>query len=258
MFTKTLALCAGVAQKACNRARRAVDWLVLQRQIEGGGFKHSDNDAAGPYLSDSLYVAAGLLDLYAVTGDRVLLNRAESAANFIELNFRDLNGAPGYLTAKLGSGVIPPKPLLSENIFAARFLTLLSAYTGKPVYKELAGRAMRVVGSKELTKATISEPGVLIADEEFNKAPLHITVVGAKSDAAAKALFKAAISYPTVYKRTESWDRAEGAMPNPDVQYPPLPKAAAFICTDRRCSLPIFEASQLQPMIRRLTGVSGM
>jgi hypothetical protein len=41
------------------------------------------------------------------------------------------------------------------------------------------------------------------------------------------------------YKRVEWWDQNEGALPNPDVQYPELQQAAAFLCTDRRLKNPI-------------------
>jgi hypothetical protein len=40
-------------------------------------------------------------------------------------------------------------------------------------------------------------------------------------------------------------------MPNPDVRYPQLPRAAAFICTDSTCSLPIFEVSKLVAEVAR-------
>ena len=47
------------------------------------------------------------------------------------------------------------------------------------------------------------------------------------------------------YKRVELWDRREGALPNPDVEYPELPQAAAFVCTAKSCSSPIRKPDQL-------------
>jgi hypothetical protein len=35
-------------------------------------------------------------------------------------------------------------------------------------------------------------------------------------------------------------------MPNPDVRYPELPRAAGFICTGNACSQPVFSALELQ------------
>jgi len=41
-------------------------------------------------------------------------------------------------------------------------------------------------------------------------------------------------------------------LPNPDVQYPELKTAAAFVCTDRTCSTPIFKAEELQTRVDKL------
>jgi uncharacterized protein YyaL (SSP411 family) len=34
-------------------------------------------------------------------------------------------------------------------------------------------------------------------------------------------------------------------MPNPDVRYPELARAAAFICTGNACSQPVFSSAEL-------------
>ena len=57
----------------------------------------------------------------------------------------------------------------------------------------------------------------------------------------AALLYRAALAQPGYYKRVEWWDRAEGPLPHADVEYPKLRKAAAFVCTERQCSTPIFE-----------------
>jgi uncharacterized protein YyaL (SSP411 family) len=91
----------------------------------------------------------------------------------------------------------------------------------------------------------------LLADREFTSPPLHITIVGGKDDAAATSLFRAALAHPSTYKRIEWWDHREGPMPNADVQYPKMEKAAAFICTDRTCSLPLFTPDAFTTFVRR-------
>jgi len=96
----------------------------------------------------------------------------------------------------------------------------------------------------------------LLVDYELSRPPLHLTIVGHKDDPAAQALFQAALRYPTGYKRLEWWDTREGRLPNPDVKYPELPKAAAFICTSRTCSPPIFQPDQLSARVDKLTAVA--
>jgi uncharacterized protein YyaL (SSP411 family) len=54
-------------------------------------------------------------------------------------------------------------------------------------------------------------------------------------------MFQAVLRVPGSYKRLEWWDRGEGPLPNPDVEYPPLKRAAAFVCTNRRCSVPLYK-----------------
>jgi uncharacterized protein YyaL (SSP411 family) len=87
--------------------------------------------------------------------------------------------------------------------------------------------------------------GILLAADEMNTPPLHLTIVGRKDDAAARTLFHAATAHRATYKRVEWWDQREGNLPNPDVQYPELDKAAAFVCTDRSCSPPMFDPAKV-------------
>jgi hypothetical protein len=86
---------------------------------------------------------------------------------------------------------------------------------------------------------------MLLADRELSMAPLHITVVGSKGDPTARALFLAALRQPATYKRVEWFDEAEGPLPNADVEYPRIGKAAAFLCSEKACSAPIFTPEKL-------------
>jgi hypothetical protein len=95
----------------------------------------------------------------------------------------------------------------------------------------------------------------LLADFEISRPPLHLTIVGHKDDPAAQALFQSALHYPASYKRLEWWDTREGKLPNPDVQYPELNKAAAFVCTSRVCSAPIFNPADLSAKVDRISGL---
>jgi uncharacterized protein len=70
-------------------------------------------------------------------------------------------------------------------------------------------------------------------------------VVGRKSDPTARLLFLAALKQPATYKRIEWLDETEGPLRNSDVEYPRIDQAAAFLCTDRSCSAPIFTPERL-------------
>jgi uncharacterized protein len=68
-------------------------------------------------------------------------------------------------------------------------------------------------------------------------------------------LFQAALRYPYGYKRLEWWDAREGPLPNPDVQYPELKRAAAFVCTNITCSRPIYAPAELPAQVDKLSGI---
>jgi uncharacterized protein YyaL (SSP411 family) len=231
-------------------AQRAARWIIANRSLPGGGFRHDERDAAGPYLEDTLAMSDAFLALYSATGEREWLARAASGAEFIEQHFRGAKA--GYLTSAPRSGSrLQPKSNIEENIPMARFANLLHRYTGDARYRAMSDYALRLLVTEQVAGSLFTAPGILLAAFESANDPLHITVVGAKDDAAARALFDSATRYAAVYRRIEWWDRRDGNMPNPDVRYPQLPRAAAFICTDSTCSLPIFDAAKLIAEVAR-------
>ena len=72
-----------------------------------------------------------------------------------------------------------------------------------------------------------------------------------------QALQVSALRYPADYLRVDWWDRREGPLPNPDVTYPKLARAAAFACTGNACSLPVFDPRQIALAVDRLRAPQG-
>ena len=93
---------------------------------------------------------------------------------------------------------------------------------------------------------------MLLVDEELGTDPLHIAIVGAKSDASAQALRTAALGVPGGYRRIDWWDRSEGPLPNAEVTYPTLTHPAAFIYGGRSCSTPAFDGAKIAEAARLL------
>jgi uncharacterized protein len=223
-------------------AIRGANWIIAHRSVPGGGFKHDDTDKAGPYLADTLYMGRAFLSLYMVTANRDWLRHAEEAASYIDQQFK---GELGYLTSA-ATGALKPKPQIDENVDLARFANLLEKYSGIKTYGAMAKHAMQFLSIPAVTdERGFLVAGILLANRELTTPPLHVTVVGPKTDKVASALFQAALKLPAFYKRVEWWDSREGALPNGDVEYPVLESAAAFICTDRACSAPVFSAEKL-------------
>jgi len=223
-----------------NDAKRAANWIITNRSLPGGGFRHDERDAGGPYLRDSLAMAQGLLSLYSATGDRSLLKQSTEAAHFIIKTFSHPTQL-GLISYAMRKGLVLKPPLLQEeNIPAARFFNLLSHYTGDPKFKEAAARTLKWLVQPKVALQSSTEVGILIANREIRTSPVHLTIVGHKDEQGSKELLAAALRVPGAYKRIDWWDKREGPLVNPDVQYPDLSKPAAFVCTASRCSLPIF------------------
>jgi uncharacterized protein YyaL (SSP411 family) len=238
---------------ALDEAVRATRWVLANRSLPGDGFRHGSADGSGPYLGDTIAMTRAFLTLYGATGDREWLARAREAVDFVTKNFRDPKGV-GFLTARPAGHSDSPHAQRDENVMVARTANLLFHYTGSAEYEQLAKDAMRYLAAKPVVDR-LPASSALLADLEIGSEPLHLTVVGHKDDPVAQNLFQAALRYPSDYKQLEWWDVREGRLPNPDVQYPELKQAAAFICTSHTCSPPIFDPNKLPARVDKLLSI---
>ena len=239
---------------ALSDAVRAADWIIAHRSLGEGGFRHDENDTGGPYFGDSVSIARAFLSLYQVTGDRKWLQRAQETERFAASQFK---GEAGYVAFRgsLG-GRLQPKPQVDENVVFPRVANLLQYYSGQAANRSDAEHAMRFLAAPGVAERRgFLVGGVLLADRELSRPPLHLTIVGAKADPQSRELFVAALRQPAPYKRVEWWDEKEGPLPNPDVEYPKFDRAAAFVCTERRCSAPIFEAARMDNFLHGKSGI---
>ena len=246
------ALCALYAASsdpaALASAQASAKWMVTHRMLTDGGFRHGDHDPAGPYLGDTLAMGRAFLALYIVTGDRQWLVRAQTAEKFISTQFA-AKDTPGFATAKsAGEPGYRPHPERDENAQLVRFANLLYQYTGDAGSKAVSERAMRYLATRAIASRPMAGT-VLLAATEFNSDPVHITIVGSASDPGAQAFFTDALATPSSYKRIEMWDPKKGKPVRDDVAYPEMSKAAAFLCRQRSCSLPIFDRAKLSAKI---------
>jgi hypothetical protein len=260
--TALLALHAATGEEALLRdAVKSGEWILANRAIEGGGFRHDAVDVAGPYLGDSVAAARLFLALYAATGERPWLERTERTLAFAGARFRR-EGVAGLVTAAAAGphdrpALRPPSgplaaPQRDENIMAARVANLAFHYTANPAHRALADEALRYLARPEVARR-FNTGGVLLADWERARDPLHVTVVGARTEPVSRALLDTALREPAPYKRVELWDPAEGPLPHADVSFPPRSRPAAYLCTAGRCSAPADTAEALKAKLRRAT-----
>lgn len=238
--------------KALETAERAAKWVIENRALPNGGFRHGEKDRGGPFLGDNVAMGQAFLDLYAATGNRDWLSRAARTGDFVA-TFRDEAG--GFATSKTAEGksgvLAKPARLIEDQVQVARFMNLLNRYFGNDGYREQAAHAMRYLAGASVAMPR-PLPGVLLADEELAVEPTHITIVGHKGDIRAEKLHALGRALPARYKRLEWLDLREGKLPNPDVEYPDLGEPAAFACSNRICSFPSFNAEELRATVTQM------
>ena len=134
-----------------------------------------------------------------------------------------------------------------ENVDLLRFANLLHHYTGQEQHRDLAVRALAFFTIEGVTDS-FNAGGLLLAHQEFERDPLHITVVGAPGGAAA-SLARTARQGPSSYLRLDLWVPGTPLPPNTDVEYPSAPRAAAYACRQGRCSAPVETPEALRALL---------
>jgi len=236
---------------ALHEAQRAALWIEVHRALPGGGFRHDEVDVAGPYLGDTLAMGQALMALYNVSGDRADLKAAIAAADFIAAQFAPQAPGTGFVTSKTATdAAYRQHPDRDENIALVRFVSLLGFATGEERFHGMAAEAMRYLAADSVALRPLSA-GVLLANEDFAEAPLHVTVVGSMASAEGAALYTAALRSITSHELIEVRDPGDPALPPTDVEFPHLGRAALFLCTARACSSPVFKAADVRGRIER-------
>jgi uncharacterized protein YyaL (SSP411 family) len=239
-------------ENALKRAVRAARWSIANRLAPSGAFRHDATDRGGPFLDDSLAMSQAFVALYRSTADREWLSSAKAVLAAINRQFRDPKA--GYVAAPLGNlerGVFrDPIRRPEQNAELVRVAGFVHHYTGDSRYQRMAAHAMRYLAGFSESAPQQLRAEILLADRELSAAPIHITIVGRKSDPAARDLHAAALRYPSDYLQIDWWDRDEGQLPNPEIQYPQLDRAAAFACTASACSMPVFNSAEIEPAVR--------
>jgi len=249
---------AGGNPAARQRALDATRYIIAERSLPGGGFSHGDSDGAGPYLGDNQAMLQAFVALYQNTGDKRWLKRIASSLEFIETQFRNPQGGYNSAAVEPASDGVFAEPFrqVDEIAALARSANIAYHHIGSETAVQIREHAMRFLAAPELSEQFSFQPAILLADYELNTAPVHITIIGAKSDATAAELFAAARVYPASYMRLDWWDRSEGPIPNNSIVYPKLGRAAAFVCSNNACSLPLYSAAEIAPKVAELYALS--
>src|SRR5262245_43459392 len=135
-----------------DAAKRTVDFFYA-KLFRDGYLLHTYKDGVAKllgYLDDYAFFAVGLLDLYEVSFDRSLLQRATELADRMLREFWDDRDGGFFYTGRSHEALISrAKPIFdgsipSGNAMAAQLLLRLHHLTGRNEYRERAEKVLRV------------------------------------------------------------------------------------------------------------------
>lgn len=212
--------------------RRAGALLCL-----GGALVYGRICLATPSTAALLTQGTAAIERYSTTAERSTLQTAVSAA-------RTLSDEVTELSLNRYSD--------DELISYARLCAVVAYYSGDAVLAKNATRMLQSITSRRDTLSDGTKKALSLVERELHSEPVRITVVGAKSDQRSQALWREAVRATIPQMRREWWDRGEGALPHPDVRYPVLSEPAAFVCSNKKCSLPLYTPQELRERLEEL------
>jgi uncharacterized protein YyaL (SSP411 family) len=213
------------------------------------------------FCDDYAFLIAGLLDLYEADFDAGWLQWALELQARQDALFGDANG--GYFSVAAGD----PSILLrmkedydgaepSPNSVAALNLLRLAQLTDRPEFREHAIKTLAAF-SQQLSKAPTSVPQMLCALDASLDQPRQIVIAGQRDAADTRALLREVHRH---YLPDQLVILADGAAGQKwlgerleflRTARPIQDRAAAFVCENFACQLPVTEPAKLRELLER-------
>lgn len=240
---------------ALNTLRR----LYKERHQPGRGLAHLLHDGHPRefgLLADQVFFADALLEAFLTTGSSHYLKQAETVVEEVIRLFEDSQGG-GYFdrtssASSLGLLKFPHKDL-PVNAALSQVFSDLFYLTQDPRYREKAEHILQMI--MEAGSLPVAHAGLAL--HRFLYYPVHIVVVGEKSDLAARRLFARSLAMYAPGKLVRFLDPRVDSLSIGEVTFPNVTGPFAYVCTDRLCSSPIAQAEELparfQEMFTALT-----
>ena len=195
------------------------------------------------YSRERIAVGAAFLSLYSATGDKEWLSRARAA----------LDGVVRKSSAGDGLG-FSEDDRIEISASLARLSNMMYHYVRHTGYRDAARRALESavpdrcedIGARDAAR-------LLLAERELGEPPPYVALIGDPEQSSARELWGVMLSRSPSYVLREQFSSASEAGVASDVRYPKLPKPAAFVCAEKRCSLPIFDPTELRERIAEMT-----
>lgn len=222
-------------------AQRAADRILASHRGEDGLLVHdADSDDPLRYLADQAHVLAGLVALHQATGVERWLDEARRLA---DATLEHLATEGGGLRAHGDDPRAPaglaaaPLPVIDGGV-AARALLVIGRLLDEDRYRDAALAALRAAGRPSALRPLGRMVGeYLLALEAAREGHVVLSVVGPE-DPRTRALHDAARH---LYEPTRL---VELGRPG-DSRYPYPGQPAVFLCTNRACSMPVYDPDEL-------------
>ena len=233
--------------------------LYKERYQPGRGLAHLLHDGHPKefgLLADQVFFADALLEAFLTTGSSHYLEQAKAVIEDSIRLFEDSQGG-GYFdrtpsSSSLGLLKFPHKDLQVNAALSLVFSDLFYL-THDLRYREKAENVLQMI--VETGPLPVAQTGRAI--HRFLYYPVHIVVVGEKSQAEARHLFDRSLAMYAPGKLVRFLDPRADSLSIGEVTFPKVSGPFAYVCTERLCSSPIARADELpdrfQEMFTALT-----
>jgi uncharacterized protein YyaL (SSP411 family) len=240
-------------------ADRTVDF-IFTNMFRDGRLLHTYKDGTGKilgYLDDYAFLAAGLLDLFEATVNRMHLDRAVKLAVTMLDEFWDEAGAGFFYTGRAHEQLIArSKPIFdasipSGNAVATQVLLRLYHYTETENYLKSAERILRAYYDT-MENQPFGFAHMLAALDFYLQKPKEIVLVGDKKDPkTAELLTKIHSLYvPNMTLQLaspeESLEKISSLLAG---KKQIADKPTVYVCHNFTCSRPVVEWDELKPLL---------
>ena len=243
-------------------ARAAADFIEANLSAPQGHLLRTWHDGIAKYpayLDDYAFLAAALLDLFEATGEAAYLARASECCDLLVAEFADREAGGFFFTGSAHERLVDrPKiafdgSIPSGNAVAAETMMRLGHLTGDEAYTELARATLGLFG-EVLERQPFGAAYLLgVLDDSLN-GPLEVVVVGARDDAATRALVRVAQQTYAPGKSVLVTAPGEPAAHLPNAARGKAQLAGrptAYVCRSFTCSEPVTDPAALRALLAR-------
>ena len=244
-------------------ARRSADFVLARMYDPDAGIllrRYRDGDAAIPgFLDDYAFFTNALIDLYETVFDLRYLEVAEKLAVTMIERFEDRENGAFFSTTEGDTSLVlrmkedydGAEP--SGNSFAVLALLRLAEMRGRADFRQSAERALAAFAPR-LRTAPVGVPQMLVAYLWSRAKPRQIVVAGDREAAAPLLQAARAKFLPErvffLIDGDDTRNRLAATHPVMKGMTPMRANAAAYICENFVCQLPVTEPQQVAELLK--------